>query len=475
MIEQEKIDTIKATVDMIALVEARGIRLHKNGQSHFGLCPFHNDKHPSFSITPKTNLWHCFGCGKGGDVIRFVELFDQVDFKEAVKRLSDNGFKSSKTSAQIKQPHKDGKTSARLLKLLNRVIEFYHTAFCEDARAKEYLNKQGIVDNAIFTDFKIGFASGTLLNVLPSEGDTYEQLKQIGILTVKGQEHFYGYVTIPLYDPDGNPCGIYGRRLDDLSACLPERGRSQSGSAQAEMVSGPDHLYLPGPRHGLFNRQAAKSHKDIILTESIIDALTLINTGIKNTIPCYGTNGFLPEHLTLLTQYEVRTVYICFDADESGRQATESVFEKLQAQNIKAHVINLPDGQDINDFFLLAANPADKFKELLSQADPGLCPADKEKEEKVVKTEYGFIMATGERMYEVRGLARGDNKLKATVKGIKGEGSRKRMHVDTVDFYSARSRAYLVKGLCDLFSMEEPIIRVHPQFIDVNHLGEELA
>jgi DNA primase len=127
-----------------------------------------------------------------------------------------------------------------------------------------------------------------LLNTLPGEGDIFEQLKQIGVLTGKGNEHFYGYVTFPLYDLNGNPAGIYGRRIDD-------------------MISGnvPDHLYLPGERHGLFNRQAAKAHKEIILTESIIDSLTLINAGIRNTIPCYGINGLTHNHLTLFKQHDV--------------------------------------------------------------------------------------------------------------------------------------------------------------------------
>ena len=249
MIEKETIESIKTNVEMLALAEAKGIKMKKNGKSYFGLCPFHGDKNPSFSITPLKNQWHCFGCGAGGDVIRFVELFDQVAFKEAVRRLSDNGFKSSKRSAKKKQPPKQIGLSAKLLKLLKRVIEFYHTAFCEDPRAKQYLIKRGITDNTIFSDFKIGFANGTLLNALPGEGDIYEQLKQIGVLTNKGNEHFYGYVTFPLYDLDGHPAGIYGRRLD-------------------EMVTGsvPDHLYLPGARHGLFNGQAAKAHKEIILT-----------------------------------------------------------------------------------------------------------------------------------------------------------------------------------------------------------------
>src|SRR6056297_2665293 len=97
-IEQEKIDHIKATVDMVALAEARGIRMKKNGRGYFGLCPFHNDKNPSLSINPKTNLWQCFGCGAAGDVIRFIELFDQVDFVEAVKRLSGNGASKGHTA-----------------------------------------------------------------------------------------------------------------------------------------------------------------------------------------------------------------------------------------------------------------------------------------------------------------------------------------------------------------------------------------
>jgi len=239
MIERERIEAIKQGVDLAALVRAKGVKLRKNGRSYFGLCPFHGDKNPSFSINPTNNLWQCFGCGAGGDVIRFIELFDQVDFKEAVRRLSDNGFKSVKRSAGKKQPAGQGGLSAKLLKLLRRVIDFYHTAFCEDPRARQYLNQRGITDTTLFADFKIGFANGTLLNALPGEGDIYDQLKQLGVLSDKGHEHFYGYVTFPLYDLDGNPAGLYGRRLD-------------------EMVTGSvsDHLYLPGARHGLFNRQA---------------------------------------------------------------------------------------------------------------------------------------------------------------------------------------------------------------------------
>ncbi|MDY6974159.1 MAG: CHC2 zinc finger domain-containing protein, partial [Thermodesulfobacteriota bacterium] len=306
MIEKEKIESIKNTVEMLSLAQAKGVKMKKNGKSYFGLCPFHADKKPSFSITPSKNEWHCFGCGKGGDVIRFLELFDQVDFKEAVKRLSGNG-EQEETMDQVSgagDQRTAQKPTAKIIKLLNRVIEFYHTAFCEDPRAKEYLNKRGITDNTIFSDFNIGFANGTLLNVLPGEGDTFEQLKEIGILNSRSREHFYGCVTFPVYDLDGNPCGIYGRRIKDGSA---------------------PHLYLAGERHGVFNRQAVKSNKEIILTESIIDAVTLINAGIKNVIPCYGVNGLTPDHLNLFKKYQPENVYICLDPDETGIKAAKEI------------------------------------------------------------------------------------------------------------------------------------------------------
>ncbi len=431
MIEQERIDRIKAITDLKALAESKGIKLKKNGKGYFGLCPFHHDKDPSLSITPSKNEWHCFGCGKGGDVIRFVELYDQVDFKEAVNRLDTSSLtaKPAKTAVKKKTDPKLDLTPAHT-KLFNRVIEFYHTAFAEDTRAKEYLNKRGITDNSIFKDYKIGFANGTLLNVLPEDKKIIKQLKEIGILNTRGKELFYNCVTFPVFDLKGNPCGMYARRIDN---------------------KGSHHLYLPGIRKGVFNWQAVKIHKDIILTESILDSLTLINAGIKNAIPCYGVNGFIDDHLGLFKQYKTKQIFICFDADESGNKAADTLKQTLDASNIKSHIVKLGDDQDINDFFLLTASPEEAFKDLIALADP---KAVKDKKAPMVlKTEYGFAMTINDRKYEIRGISRKDSKLKATVKGIIDNN----MHVDTVDFYSARSRAFLIKGLCATCSTRKKV------------------
>ena len=111
MIEKETIERIKTSVDLKSLVESRGIELKKNGKGWFGLCPFHDDKTPSLSVTPSKNEWHCFGCGAGGDVIRFVEMFDRVDFKEAVKRLG--GSDVEKTAVKIKKEDPGSETDTR--------------------------------------------------------------------------------------------------------------------------------------------------------------------------------------------------------------------------------------------------------------------------------------------------------------------------------------------------------------------------
>ncbi len=446
MINQEEIETIKSYVDVAPFMQACGIDLKRNGRGYKGHCPFHEDnKTPSLSVTPGKNLWQCFGCGKGGDIIEFVRLFDRIDFPSAVEKLATYLPGADLDTGKAKKPIKkisiplDGETeqpkpqTPANIKILSRVIDFYHTAFCEDPRGREYLEERGISDTKIFADHKIGIATGTMLNVLPDEGDIKEQLQEIGVLNDKGKEHFYGCITFPLYDLAGNPAGIYGRRI---------------------MGNGADHLYLPGPRQGIFNRQAAKAHKEIILTEAVIDAATLISSGLTNTIPCYGVNGLTDDHISLFKQHNTEKIHICFDNDDSGNRGREAVTTRLQEEGLLVDPVTLPEGNDINDFFLLTANAKERFEELLiTDNNPKQQAVKKEREESTTTAE-GITYTKEKRLYEVRGISKSGNKLKATVKGV----CNKRFHVDTVDFYSARSRSYLVRGLAELFGVEEKAI-----------------
>jgi DNA primase len=175
-----------------------------------------------------------------------------VDFRQALEKLSEKISSGTDVPARAREEHPaNGAPSAKSVKLLSRVIDFYHTAFCEDARAREYLASRGISGNDIFSSYKIGFANGTILNVLPDDGDLTSDLKEIGVLNDSGGEFFYGCATFPLFDANGNPAGFYGKRIDGMD------------------TKGPDHLYLPGERRRLFNRETAKSSREIMLCEAM--------------------------------------------------------------------------------------------------------------------------------------------------------------------------------------------------------------
>ena len=450
MIDQQRIDTIKQSVDIAPFIRSCGIELKQNGKSFKGYCPFHEDsKSPSLSVTPDKRLWQCFGCGKGGDVIDFAKEFDGTDFNSTVEKLETYIPAASLKSSKRKPVKKKRDPEAPPLtpvhyKLLQRVADFYHTAFNEDSRARNYLADRGISNKQLFSDYQVGFSNGTLLNVLPSDGETIIRLKELGILNKKGNEHFYGCVTFPLYDSNNNPVGMYGRKLQEFD----------TGTIS--------HLYLPNARKGIFNRQGAGSGTVVHLAESIIDSLSLVNSGITNTIPCYGTNGLTSEIVDYLKLQKITTVYISFDADAAGIKGTEKAAAMLEKENIKTYPVKLPVGYDLNKFFHpneLKPKDFKSYDDLVLMA-AGLEPSPvKENSAEYKSIENGFSLNIHDRYYEVRGISKKNNKLKATIKGVAESRKRtKRFHVDTVDFYSARSRAFLTRGLADLFGLDEKSI-----------------
>jgi DNA primase catalytic core len=300
MIARDTIEAIKRDIDLVALIRAKGIELRKNGKGYFGRCPFHDDKTPSLSVTPEDNLWQCFGCGAGGDPIRFVELFDRVGFVEAVAQLTDGGHKAHKPTRS--KPASEPLTVAEG-KLLARVVAYYQYSLGQDRRGSDYLKEErGITHHQSLIDFGAGFANGTLNDILPEDEAVTASLMNIGILNDRGNERFYRCVTFPLYDQDGAVVNLYGRRIE---------------------AGGVTHLYLPGPRRGLVNRQAARRSETLILAESIIDALTLYDRGYTNTVPVYGTGGFTDEHLSLFNR-RTKAAYLVFDADAAGIKAART-------------------------------------------------------------------------------------------------------------------------------------------------------
>lgn len=349
--------------------------------------------------------------------------------------------------------------------LLNRVVSFYHKSFCEDSRATEYLKSRGITNNSIFSDFQIGFSNGTVLNTIPDEGNIMDSLKRIGILNDKGHEVFYGSVIFPVFDENKDCTGLYGRRITEGETT---------------------HLYLPGPRRGVFNHQAAKRSKSLILTKSIIDAFTLYSAGFKDVIPCYGIDGLTADHISLFSKHQTQKVYICFERYEAGEQGAERIKDQLKEKGIDAYIINIPEigtkeKMDINSFFLSCEDAATIFKRLLREAIPKASirsnKALNHKQKHYEKTGSGFVVQYDQRRYEVRGITKDHLKLKATIKAVKSEASgvrveiktvsclptphsslRSRFHLDTVDLYSNRSRSFFTKACAVLFAESEEVV-----------------
>lgn len=331
-------------------------------------------------------------------------------------------------------------------RLLNRVVSFYHQSFCEDGGALQYLQSMGIADNSIFVDFQVGYSNGTILNTIPEDGDITEGLKEIGILTDRGKELFYGSVVFPVFDENKDCVGLYGRRIES-----------------GEVVN----LYLPGPRRSVWNWQAAKRSKSIILTGSIIDAVTLYNVGFKDVIPCCSVNGLIEDHLELFARYQTKEVYICFDRDDAEEQGAAQLARQLKERSMDAYIITPPqidaaNKTDINTFFLTADAPS-IFERLLREANPRTSiRSDKiisDEQRHYEKTDTGLIVQYEARRYEVRGISKEGIKLKATIKAIKQNSGKARFHLDTVDLYSNRSRLLFAKACTSLFSEKEELIR----------------
>jgi len=312
-VTKDEIERVRRRHDLVTAIQDRGVALTRKGSNYVGLCPFHDDRDPSFVVNPDKQLWNCFGAcrtngGKsGGDVFAFVARKEGVTFLEALKRL---GYEEPKKTAARRTRSKAkpiSKPSALPdTALLGRVAAHYHRIFRERTEGQDYLNGRGLDDAAMLSAFEVGYVDGTLRATFDAEGDTGQALRAAGLVNARGREHFLGCVVVPLTLPDIGVVGFYGRHV--------ERDR---------------HLYLPGPRRGLFHWQALKGSEDVILTESVIDALTLWRAGFRNVSCVYGTQGFTEDHSELLQRFRVKRVLLWLDNDEAGTQATEAIAERI--------------------------------------------------------------------------------------------------------------------------------------------------
>jgi DNA primase len=438
-IPETELERIKQEISIVTLAENHGIKLEKRGADLIGVCPFHDDHHPSLVITPQTNLWHCFGCNAGGSVIDFVMRLEKISFRRAVEQLS--GSPTGKLAADLSAAVASTGRDRDRQKLLNRVTEFYHQTLFRDLKALEYLAKRGIQGEEAMRTFKIGYANRTLAYAVPDP--LRYDLKAVGVLRDTGHEHFAGSVVIPILDENGNTLEIYGRKVsNDL----------RKGT--------PLHLYLPGEHRGVWNLAAFKAEKAIILCEALIDALTFWVNGLRNVTASFGVNGFTADLLAAFDHYAIEKAYIAYDNDPAGNQAAANLAPRLAQLGITAYRVNFPYSLDVNAFAQTQENPAAALAELAETATliaPGFTanaavtaaagpaqpqppantqPAVAPKMAVATNGEAVTVTISG-RVYQVRGLFKNRAEtLKVNLRLVR-EG---RFFIDTLDLMSARQR-----------------------------------
>jgi DNA primase catalytic core len=367
-IPDEALERLKREVSLARLIEAQGLKLIVQGKDLACRCPWHEgDDTPSCIVSPKTNLWHCFGCDAGGSVIDWVMRRHKVSFRHACELLAKqhSALAGPVVGTVVTRPNDVPKLSAGKLRtaqsfslaagdqeLLDQVIDFYHTTLKASPEALEYLDRRGLGNPELIERFQLGYANRTLAyRLAPKQykagAEMRTALQRVGILRDSGHEHFNGSIVVPLFgaSADGAPrpvVGAYARKLlDNLRAGTPK------------------HLYLPGPHRGVFNREGLEGQSEIILCEALIDALTFWAAGYRNVTSCYGVNGMTEELLGALKSCGAQRILIAFDRDEAGDRGAEVVAKRLTAEGLDCFRLLFPKGMDANAY-AYAVKPAEK-------------------------------------------------------------------------------------------------------------------
>ena len=361
-IADEEIERLKKDVDLAELVTRSGVALKKAGGDLVGCCPFHDDDTPSLVVTPSKNLWHCMGaCQTGGSVIDWVMRTQGVSFRHAIEVLRCDPV-TTVTPGRVVRVSSTPKlpspvdVSADDRALLSQVTDFYHATLIDSSEPLAYLARRKIDDPEVITRFRLGHANRTLGYRLPmanrkAGAEIRGRLQRLGVYRTSGHEHLCGSLVVPVTDASGTVTELYGRKLrDDLRAGTPV------------------HLYLPGPHRGVWNEEGLVGG-EVILTESLIDALTFYCCGFPHVTASYGTSGFTADHAGAFARLGVTRVLIAYDHDKAGDQAAGTLATELMAGGIECFRVRFPYGADANDVAVGSNKPADALGRYLRTAE----------------------------------------------------------------------------------------------------------
>jgi DNA primase len=340
-IKDTSVEAVKAAADIVALVEPY-TRLRKSGARYVGLCPFHQEKTPSFGVTPDRGSFKCFGCGEGGDAITFVEKKENLDFVGAIEWLADRFGVELEYEETSPEQDRLRKRRERLFQLLDRAATFCERYLWESetgAFARDYLVSRGLGEE-ICREFRLGLAPGgaALTRGALEQGYERDELAGAGLTNRRGNDYFSRRLLFPLSDARGRVRGFQARRLLD------------EDPLQAKYVNSPEgDLFRKGDLlYGLDLARAAIAKSDhAVIVEGNPDVIALRQAGFEPVVAAMGT-ALTEAQLRELSRL-TRRISLCFDADAAGQDATLRGMELAAAQGFDIRVVSLAAGTDPAD------------------------------------------------------------------------------------------------------------------------------
>ena len=356
-ISDSTINEIKYRNDVESVI-SQYVSLKRRGKNLVGLCPFHNEKTPSFTVYPENGSFYCFGCGAGGDVFTFVKLIENLDYIDAVKQLAE------KSGVHIEESNYDNSLNIlkeKIFEINRETARFFHNYLMSDGGkwALDYLLGRGLTLSTI-KHFGLGAAPDrwdSLINHLKSKGYTISDMMSANVIgkSQKGSyyDRFRRRVMFPIIDIRGKVIAFSGRAMP---------GEDNKGGKYVNTSDTP--VYKKS--ENLFGMNYAKNHcaESVILVEGNMDVISLHQAGFKNTVAALGTS-FTEKQAKILSRY-TKEVILTLDSDAAGQKAANRAGEILKTTGLRVRVVSVPDGKDPDEF--IKKHGAARFKAVLEGA-----------------------------------------------------------------------------------------------------------
>ena len=356
----EIIEEVRSKNDIVDVISSY-VKLHKKGSSYFGLCPFHNEKSPSFSVSREKQMYYCFGCGAGGNVFTFLMEYENYSFQEALKYLADRAGVELPEAEYSKEARERADQKAILLEINKVAAQYFYVQLKspQGAHALSYLKDRGLSDEMIHS-FGLGYSnkySNDLYRYLKSKDYRDELIVKAGLVTVDERygvsDKFWNRVMFPIMDSNSRVIGFGGRVM---------------GDAKPKYLNSPETMIFDKSRnlYGL-NRARSSRKPYFLLCEGYMDVISLHQAGFSNAVASLGT-ALTPGHASLIKRY-VKEVYLTYDSDEAGTKAALRAMPILKDVGITARIIRMEPYKDPDEFIKHLG--AEAFEERIHKARNG--------------------------------------------------------------------------------------------------------